>query len=623
MDGKKRKAFLEGMKFQWRAMKIIHTMDAQLFPSITLTCLIKAIQPFLLIFFSAQILNELASTRRMQVLWTWVVFAVAVQGTLTLLEAILTHRTQAREELFYHRYKDIFVRKSFTMDFADVDLPETHTLRAQVQQNANWSGWGFPYVPHCYEELVEAVIGILGGITLTVSLFTASVPASAGRLTVLNHPLFIAGLVILMLFISIFSARIESYVEGLQADFAAIATLSNRIFGYFGFYGAGGQAVDVRMYDQQTIAAHYYRLSDTQGFGPGGPFARLYAGKGGVLSGLSVALSTVFTGTIYLFTCLKALGGALGVGSITQYVGAATALASNVRKLFSTLGSIINNGEFLRISFTFLDIPNHMYQGSLTTEKRNDRNYQVEFRDVSFRYPGAETWALRHVSLKLHIGSRMAVVGENGSGKTTFIKLLCRLYDPQEGEILLNGINIKKYRYDEYMHIFSVVFQDFQLLSQPLGANVAGRKSYDTARVEAALRDAGFADRLAAMPDGLDTMLYRDYGDQGVQISGGEAQKIAIARAIYKDTPFLILDEPTAALDPVAEAEIYAQLNQIIEDRTVVYISHRLSSCRFCDEILVFDEGEVIQHGSHEELIHMDDGKYAMLWNAQAQYYTD
>ena len=172
------------------------------------------------------------------------------------------------------------------------------------------------------------------------------------------------------------------------------------------------------------------------------------------------------------------------------------------------------------------------------------------------------------------------------------------------------------------MQIFSVVFQDFQLLSQPLGENVAGSAEYDRARARKALMDAGFGDRLAAMPQGLDTMLYKDFAEDGVEVSGGEAQKIAIARALYKDAPFIILDEPTAALDPIAEAEIYEKFNAISGDRTAIYISHRLSSCRFCDEIAVFSDGRVIQQGTHETLLAQETGKYAELWHAQAQYYT-
>ena len=173
------------------------------------------------------------------------------------------------------------------------------------------------------------------------------------------------------------------------------------------------------------------------------------------------------------------------------------------------------------------------------------------------------------------------------------------------------------------MSIFSVVFQDFQLICQPLGNNVAGSMAYDRERAKKALIDAGFGERLAAMKKGLDTMIYKNLSDDGVDVSGGEAQKIAIARALYKDAPFIILDEPTAALDPIAEAEIYAKFDGIAGDKTAIYISHRLSSCKFCDEIAVFHDGAVIQQGSHAELLADTGGKYHELWNAQAQYYTE
>ena len=209
----------------------------------------------------------------------------------------------------------------------------------------------------------------------------------------------------------------------------------------------------------------------------------------------------------------------------------------------------------------------------------------------------------------------------NGSGKTTFIKLLCRLYDPTEGKILLNGIDIQKYNYEEYMGIFSVVFQDFKLFSFSLGQNIAANADYDKARVEYCLKKAGFGERLAQMPNGTDTCLYKDFSENGVEISGGEAQKIALARALYKDAPFIVLDEPTSALDPVAEAEVYSKFNEIVGQKTAIYISHRLSSCWFCDEIIVFDHGLIIQRGSHDDLVADEKGKYAELWRAQAQYY--
>ena len=285
------------------------------------------------------------------------------------------------------------------------------------------------------------------------------------------------------------------------------------------------------------------------------------------------------------------------------------------------MGGMRNNAAFLKLTFEFLDIPNRMYQGSLTVEKRMDRDYEIEFCNVSFQYPGSDAYALRNVSIKFRIGERLAVVGQNGSGKTTFIKLLCRLYDPTEGKILLNGIDIRKYDYDEYMSVFAVVFQDFKLFSYPLGENVAAKINYDPALAERCLIDSGFGERLQEMPNGLNTYLYKDFCKQGIEISGGEAQKIALARALYKNAPFIILDEPTAALDPMAEAEVYSSFDKIVGNKTAIYISHRLSSCRFCDHIAVFDNGQIVQRGSHEELVADISGKYHALWHAQAQYY--
>ncbi len=263
-----------------------------------------------------------------------------------------------------------------------------------------------------------------------------------------------------------------------------------------------------------------------------------------------------------------------------------------------------------------------MYQGSLSVEKRSDKKYEIEFRNVSFKYAGSENYALKNVNLTFNVGERLAVVGMNGSGKTTFIKLMCRLYDPTEGEIYMNDFNIRKYDYRQYLDLFSVVFQDYSLLALPLGNNVSSAAAWDAEKAERCLREVGFGERYDNMPKGLDTPIYKYFDDEGVNVSGGEAQKIALARALYKDAPFIILDEPTAALDPIAEAEIYAKFNEIVGDKTAIYISHRLSSCRFCDKIAVFDNGEIVQVGSHEELLADKNGKYYELWTAQAQYYT-
>ena len=607
---------------QLRSIKELHKVSPKFFPLLTVYSIFSAITPYVTVFFSAQILKELATLRREENLWQWVIAGVLCVGIAAIAKAMLYRRYNSLLNDLYGRKEILFIHKMFSLDFSELDKQENHDLRAQIQQNENWSSWGLMRVEEAYIGAVSSVIGLLSGIALTLSLFTSPVPESAGWLTVLNNPVFILVLAAMMIVVSILAGNLSAKSMRCWSDFAEEATFRNRLFGHFGFIGQDKErGIDIRMNNQQKLVSAYWNTNSS--FGVNGPFGKAARGKMGVYASLGVCITTLITGFIYVFTCLKAWGGAFDVGSITQYVGAATAMVTNVFALTDLLGIMKTNAPYLEKTFEFLDIPNSMYQGSLTTEKRADRQYEVEFRDVSFKYPGSDLWALRHVNMKFKVGKRLAIVGENGSGKTTFIKLLCRLYDPQEGQILLNGIDIRKYRYDDYMNIFSIVFQDFQLICQPLGANVAGGMEYDRARVHKALIDAGFGDRLATMEKGLDTMLYKDLSEDGVDVSGGEAQKIAIARALYKDAPFIILDEPTAALDPIAEAEIYSKFNDIAGDKTAIYISHRLSSCKFCDEIAVFHEGAVIQQGSHASLVADTNGKYYELWNAQAQYYTE
>ena len=605
-----------------RAIRQLHRVTPQHFPVLTLYCLFGAITPYVTVFFSARVLTELATLRRAEILWRWVLAGVLCTGFAAVAKAALHRRCNTLLNDLYGRKEMLFVHKIFRLDYSELDKQENHDLREQIKQNEQWSGWGLMRVHEIYSGAVTGLLGLFSGAALTVSLFTAPVPNSAGWLVVLNDPIFALVLAAGILIISILAGRLSARAMQCWGDFSEEATFGNRRFAHFGFLGRDKQrAIDIRMNDQQRLVRAYW--SGGSVFGVHGVFAKAARGKMGVYASLGVCITTLTTGMIYLFTCLKALGGAFDVGSCTQYIGAATAMVTNVFALTDMIGTLKANTPYLEKTFAFLDIPNSMYQGSLTTEKRSDRRYEVEFKDVSFRYPGSDIWALRHVNMKFKVGKRLAIVGENGSGKTTFIKLLCRLYDPQEGQILLNGIDIRKYRYDDYMGIFSVVFQDFQLICQPLGNNVAGSMEYDRDRARKALIDAGFADRLAAMEKGLDTMLYKNLSEDGVEVSGGEAQKIAIARALYKDAPFIILDEPTAALDPIAEAEIYSKFDEIAGDKTAVYISHRLSSCKFCDEIAVFHEGAVVQQGSHAELLADRGGKYYALWNAQAQYYTE
>ena len=605
-----------------RALKLFYKRYPQMILSRLISVVWNSLTPYVSIYLSALVIDELAGSRNVERLQLLVLITLASAAVIALGTALLKKWMEAQSAGMWFKVENILSEKMLDMDYVSLDETHTAELLSTIRQNTNGGGWGLYRVVVAYEELCSSILTILGGISLTVSLFVSRVPDGAGALSALNNPLVVLAVITVMLAVTFIAPVLNNKSGSYYAKHADSHNLGNRLFSFFGWLGYYSElAPDVRIYRQDRICGrHNHNKDDT--FCSNGLFARLAWGPMGLFAAAGSAVSVIFTGVVYAFVCLKALAGAFGLGSVTQYVASITKVSGGMSSFVSTLGDMRNNAPFLELTFEFLDIPNNMYQGSLTVEKRNDRKYEVEFRNVSFKYPGSENYALRNVNMKFEIGKRLAVVGMNGSGKTTFIKLLCRLYDPTEGEILLNGIDIRKYNYAEYMNIFSVVFQDFKLFSLTLGENVASGSNIDREKVIDCLNKAGFGGRLAEMPNGIDTYLYTDYEKDGVNVSGGEAQKIAIARALYKDSPFIILDEPTAALDPIAEAEIYGKFDEIAGDKTAIYISHRLSSCKFCDEIAVFHEGAVIQQGTHASLVADESGKYYELWHAQAQYYT-
>lgn len=622
-----------------------------LFVSSGLHSIIAALIPYLTLYFSARLLDELAGMRMPERLTRWVILLLSCDAAAYFLKALTFRWKEALRATLHYRGEEILSRKMLDMDFAAADDVATHNLLSQILQRERWSGWGLDRIYRHFESLTEELFRMFGAAALTVSLFRLPVRQEAGWLTLLNNPLCILLLLLVMLAITVLSPYLATKGEMCVLDHDETMKFGNRIYFFcVAMFQDEKRALDMRMYRQDVFGVNRMKEMLDPKTGVLHTMERDARGRMGGLFALSIAVSRSFTWVVYLFVCLKAWGGAFGVGSVTQYIGAIMAFSKGLSGMLKVLGEMKVNSDTLKKIFAFLDIPNEMYQGSLTVEKRSDRKYEIEFRNVSFRYPNTESYVLKNISLKFKVGERIAVVGQNGSGKTTFIKLLCRLYDPTEGEILLNGIDIRKYNYLEYLKVFSVVFQDFRLLSMSLGENVAagsGRESwkapavsgqesrkapagngqegtgrYDREKAVQCLQKAGLSAWLATQPKGLDTILYKDLEEEGVQVSGGEAQKIAIARSLYHDAPFIILDEPTAALDPVAEYEIYTRFNEIVGDRTAIYISHRLSSCRFCDEILVFHEGHIVQQGSHEELLADGNGKYGALWNAQAQYYV-
>ena len=323
----------------------------------------------------------------------------------------------------------------------------------------------------------------------------------------------------------------------------------------------------------------------------------------------------------YLYLGVLAISKRITVGDFTMYCAASSAFYWAVYRILEGVQEVVKRSNYIAEYFAFMQYPSVMPKG---TESVAGQEHTIEFRDVSFKYPRSEKYVLRHVNLTIKPGEHLSIVGLNGAGKTTFIKLLCRLYDVSEGEILLDGKNIKSYSDEEYRKIFSPVFQDFQLFAFTLKENVAlaDVSKEEEVSVNHALELSGVYNDVVKLERGIDTIIYKSFDENGTELSGGQKQKVAISRALYKDAPVVILDEPTAALDPVAEYDIYRKFNQLVGGKTAIYISHRLSSCKFCDHIAVFAEDGIKEYGTHDELLTKANGIYAEMFAAQAQYYV-
>lgn len=604
-----------------RIVKVVHDMDKYYFPTNFMLHLVNVVSRYIALFLSAYIVDALTAKEPFEVIFRNVAIAVGVIFLLNRYEKFVNLRNGANSQMLADRYYCMTEQKMLEMDFSKIAGDECRDLREKIRKDNNWGNgiWGvFQMINGLTFSMLNLIGAVFVGAPLVKTLITAGEPAAWG-------------VIIAAFLVSFFSTRmhgkydkknnylLHNYWDELPEEEWESAPTMGWNFAEEGMQTRSGK--DIRIYGSHRLMQKYVLDNEDA------PYNVRWRKSVGICSGITsfcyVVAGYVIEGASYVLMAVLAAGGAVSLGNVVKYAGC-------IRNLFGELDKVIKRTPSLfmaaRRNMSTLDLAaleDDMYKGKLPVEKRSDGQYSIEFKNVSFKYPGRKEYALKDFNLKLNIGERLAIVGMNGSGKTTMIKLLCRLYDPDEGEILLNGVDIRKFRQDQYSMLFSVVFQDFQLFDFEIGENVAASSDYDREKAQGCLEAAGFGERMKALEGAaLDTYIRKGYGD-GIEISGGEAQKVAIARAIYKDAPFILLDEPTAALDPISEYEIYSGFDKIIGDKTAIYISHRLSSCKFCERIAVFHEGRLIQTGSHSDLLKDTGGKYYEMWEAQAQYYRE
>ncbi len=593
-----------------KALKLNHSFCKRWFPLMTAQNVLEVFAPYFNLILSSVLLNEISDTRDQTAIITWICF-------LLIGNFLLSFLTRTNEKLLsqavYEREKNearVLGAKHMNIDYRTVEGTTYRQLRRRVDENAGMNGNG----KYALLNVVDSIEYNILNLIVAVYLFTdmlVRIFANGFDVRCVFFLLWIAIFAVANIWISNWRQKKEIHM----ADKGAILlTDENRYDDAIDSYHMGK---DARIYRQdRKILAMKEKYLITDHIKHFQWMFRKVFRYSIPLSGIAYLLKF----SIYMFIIYYIIDGRIEIGGLIKYVGFVEMFSSSVTKLVTRRAAMKENtkyvADYLKL---FAYEPTEKDKGE---PLGNDTSISsVEFINVSFHYPESDRYIFRNLSFRICGSSKVAIVGMNGSGKTTMIKLICRLYKPVEGEIRINGRNIWDIRYEEYSSLIAAVFQDFKLFSFSLGQNVALKNAYDEQKVMSCIQKAGLDDRFSDMPNGLDTCLYKDFDEEGVEISGGEAQKVAIARALYKDAPIVILDEPTSALDPISEYEIYSKFDELVQDKIAIYISHRLSSCRFCDDILVLDGGRIVQRGDHDSLLMDERNKYYELWNAQAKYY--
>lgn len=541
--------------------------------------------------------------------------SIAVVGLVGIwllkgVKALLEKEMKTRSYQIAMRFETLVPVNTLNISFSDLESDYAKEMRARILADRSW-GSGFFGVADKFCNLCNSGFELLGSVIMLIPLAMQVSGSAAGK---------VAAALLFNIGLAVVGASV--YAKWYQKkESAAMNQMTqaekNSRFWYMDEGGSGAIGAqslkDIFMYRAKKMIQ---KTIDTEREGVRKnvfTIARINSAGGlgtGMIQGILLCVS-------YYCVLALAIAGTITVGMVLRYAQAIFQACMSVSASIRLAGEFRTDVGRIASTLEYLNLEAEKTKGDSFTEMTKG---VIEFRNVSFRYPGTKELVLDHVSLKIEPSEKIAVVGKNGSGKTTLVKLLCRLYEPEEGEILWNGKNIREYDLREWQKIFAIVFQDYSLLSLTLGQNVAASEQYEAERAKEVLQLAGFGERLNKLKKGLETMVYPEYEQDGVSFSGGEEQKIAIARAIYKGGQICILDEPTAALDPVSESRVYESFDEIVKGKTAVYISHRLSSCKFSDRIFVLDNGKIAESGTHEALL-SKNGLYAQLWQAQAQYY--
>lgn len=606
---------MKKFKTIFSAFKEMHRLEKRLIPISIAVSIVMAVMPFVNVWFTSKIIDLLDTGAEMNELFLYIGLAVGINLILFFVNYFLSDMYYMYRSLMYNKELQNISVKLFKMEYQRLengDFKELVHKHSEAQDRVFSSFVQFSWM---LRDFLSGLITLVISVVIIFPLLKIGFKTTGN--TFFEKPVFLltifGAIAVMTGIILVIALKMNKMWFRASDEYSRL----DRIFYYFlNMFSDYNTGKEIRLYKEQKLIEH----NATDKLLTDGERVLKKASINSAKSSSFIAVLGAVVGFgIYLFIGVKGLYGLFGIGSLVLYCGAFMQIINGIMKMAATFGKTEEMVPLVNYYFDIMNTKDDMTYGSKVLDLTD--KFEIEFKNVSFKYPGAENDSLKNVNLTIHNGEHLAVVGRNGSGKTTFIKLMCRFYDVTEGEILINGENIKEYTAQSLMSLYSVVFQDFKIFSTTLAQNISAGSDYNSEKLFDALDKSNIKERVQKMENEENTYLYKDLDKAGVEISGGEAQKLALARALYKDSPIVILDEPTAALDPVAENEIYNRFNSFVNHKTAIYISHRLSSCIFCSRIAVFDKAQLVQNGTHEELLENKEGKYYELWNAQAQYY--
>ncbi len=597
------KACLQTMRF-----------EPLMLPLTLLAAVCRGIRPFINVYFSARIVAQLYAGDSERALFTSVGLCIGLNFVFQFVTDWLNLTLQMSRTRLSQKERLTIENKLFTLDYAKLEDSAFQELVHLHSESMDKIYSAFSQLAWMLNDFVSGVVTLICSAGILWPLFKLGFTKTGEGF--IHSPWFFIVLVAAIGVSAVCTVFLTNYTSKVwfhsQYRYGKLNRLFHRYRDILSNYNSGKE---VRLYKEQSLISNE---ATAELLTKGETILHETSKQSAAASAYMAVIGALVGFGVYTFIGVKGLLGLFDMEALVRYTGAFMQVIAGVTAIAGTFGRNAQIEPNLEYFFRIADTKSAMEYGDKTVDLSD---VEIEFKHVYFRYPSAKSDTLKNISLKIHKGERLAVVGRNGSGKTTFIKLLCRLYDADRGEILVNGVNIKELSAECCRKLFSVVFQDFKLFSLSVSDNLTAGEAPDSVYLKQCLAKADALERITRMEKQENTVLYKDIDKNGVEVSGGEAQKIALARALYKNAPVVVLDEPTAALDPVAEHRIYQQFNNFVEGKTAIYISHRLSSCRFCDTIAVFKQGELVEHGAHEDLLTNETGEYRRLWDAQAKYY--